>query len=161
MALRREEPDFLLEGRLASNDAKETNFFPKLALQLPANKEEWKKKYRKARKPAGAMAKGALTASLIANILSGGRAKAGYLAYSAPAAIGAGAGLADYLASKKKKIPTPPSATKVAMAGSDTFTPGRALTQGRNTSSFQDKVIHKGGELRPATIGRNFRLPTE
>lgn len=166
MAMRHEVPDFLLEGRLASNDSKETGFIPKLGgnLKLPKTKEEFQSKYRKIRKPAASMARGALVASLIANIASGGRAKQGYLGYSTPALLGAGAGLADYAAMGKKKKPSgssdaKASVPKLAMLNSSTFTPGRALTTARNTGSFQSKLVHKGVEVQPATSGRAFRIP--
>jgi len=49
---------------------------------------------------------------------------------------------------------------KLAMTGSGTFTPGRALSQTKAVGSFQDKIIHKGDRLRPPTMGQNFKIPS-
>lgn len=178
MALRHEVPDFLLEGRLESNDAKETNFIPKLGGksmdQVRARRDEFQEKYRKARKPAAAALRGGLIGSFVGNMLTGGRLggdqfvrRMGLRGFGLG---GAGLGLADYYAqknySKKKRqerMESQKQTEKTAMteASHRTFTPGRALTTARNTSSFQDKLIHKGDTLRPATLGQKFRIPEE
>ena len=171
MAMRHEEEDFLLEGRLNSNDTKESNYFPKLGEeQAPeSTRERLQKKYRKARKPGTAALKGAFGGAFLGQLVTGGNlGGAGWkkqLGLRGFAGLGAGVGLADHYAGKhykrKKRQERAEAKLKVAMVGSETFTPGRALTQGRNTSRFQDKVIHKGGNFDPATIGRKFRLATE
>lgn len=168
MAMRREEPDFLLEGRLNTNDAKESNFFPKLGEDEDSTREKLQKKYRKIRKPATAALKGAFGGAFLGQMATGGNlGGAGWkkqLGLRGFGALGAGAGLADHYAGKhykRKKRQERQEQAKTAMIGSETFTPGRALTTGRNTASFQDKVIHKGGNFDPATIGRKFRLATE
>jgi hypothetical protein len=49
---------------------------------------------------------------------------------------------------------------KLAMTGSNTFSPARALSQTRAVGSFQDKVVHKGDRIRPPTMGQNFKIPS-
>ena len=180
MAMRHEVPDFLLEGRLESNDAKETGFIPKIGgqrLDQARNKrDKAQEKYRDLRKPGGAALKGGLTGSFIGQMLTGGRLggdsvrkRMGLRGFGA---VGAGLGLADHYANKryerakrkeryeanKAKAETPKTAM---VAASQTFTPGRALTTARNTGSFLDGVIHKGAPPQPATQGQKFRLPQE
>jgi hypothetical protein len=173
MAMRHEVPDFLLEGRLESNDSKETNFFPKLGTKMEKvrDKRDWlQEKYRAARKPGGAALKGGFAGAFLGNMLTGGRlggenwkTRMGLRGFGA---LGAGLGLADHYAQKRYKrkkreerAAARAEQAKTAMVGSATFTPGRSLTTGRNTMRFQDKLIHKGDTLRPATMGRKFQIP--
>jgi len=144
--------EYLPGGELSSNHPGDTNFVPKIAASDDQQglKGKFHKGYREARKPAAAAAKGALVGSLLANILTGGRAAG--LKYTTSALIGGGAGIADYMAVGKKKT---------AMTGSGTFTPGRSLAQSRAVGSFQDKVIHKGDRLRPPTMGQRFAIPSD
>lgn len=178
MAQRHETTDFLLEGRLDANDSKESYYFPKVAISkvdLESTREDAQEKYRDARKPASAALKGGLVGTFAGQTLTGGnlggegwKKRMGLRGF---AAVGAGLGLADHYAQKryKKEIKKKKDAlryiankkqTKTAMMGSTTFTPGRALTTARNTGSFQDKLIHKGDRLRPATIG-SIKPPTQ
>lgn len=174
MAMRHEVPDFLLEGRLESNDSKETNFIPKLGgkrmERVRSERDKIQEEYRKLRKPGGAALKGAFGGAFLGQMLTGGnlggqgwKKRLGLRGFGA---LGAGAGLADHYAQKRYKREQrkerAAAKAKVAMVGaSETFTPGRALTQGRNVGRFQDKLIHKGDRLRPATMGRNFQIPQE
>jgi len=140
--------DYLPGGQLPSNDPGETNFEPKIASKVD-------EAYKKYREPGKHALKGAIPGALLGNIL--GSAKMGKNPLRAGALVGAGLGLTDWIASGKAQK----WKKKHAMIGSQTFTPGRALSQSRSVGSFQDKVIHKGDRLRPLKLGQKFGLPSE
>jgi hypothetical protein len=140
--------NYLPGGELPSNDPAQTNFVPKIASTVDET-------YKKYREPGKHALKGAIPGALLGNIL--GPTKMGKNPLRAGALIGAGLGLTDWIASGKARK----WKKKHAMIGSQTFTPGRALSQSRAVGSFQDKVIHKGDRLRPLKLGQKFGLPSE
>ena len=143
----REQKEYLEGGELPSNTPQEVYADPKLA----SISKKLKKKYEKIHIPLKEMLGGAIAGGVLANIVTGGKAKG--IKLRAPAGAGAGVGLADYLLLKKPK-------KKVAMLGSNTFSPGRSLSQSRAVGGFQDKIIHKGDRLRPPTMGQKFIIPS-
>lgn len=157
--------EFLPGGQLSSNDPKETNFVPKLAALISKDtkksiKEDLKnarkkfhKGYKKVRDPAASAIAGGAIGTFGSRVLLGGSAR-GWKGYRFPAVIGAGLGVADYIAQGKghKKV-------KTAMMGSGTFTPARSLAQSSAVGSFQDKIVHKGERLRPLKLGQKFTVP--
>jgi hypothetical protein len=150
--------EYLVGGELPSNDPGQTNFKPKLAEASEVETKAYKK-YKRYREPAAAAMKGAFPGAFIGNIL--GPAKMGKNPVRAGALLGAGAGIADWIASgKARKWREAGRKAKTAMVmGSDTFTPGRALSQSRQVGSFKDKVIHKGEILKPVKAGPKFSIP--
>lgn len=163
--------DYLPGGRLASNDSSETNFVPKIAATAPpvqrpddfGNRlkkvqKKFHSAYNKVREPAAAGGKGALYATVAANLLSGGKAK-GYRGYTIPALAGAAAGVADHYAQgKKKQQEGMPKKAAIPRTSMSTFTPARQLTRGRHTGGFLS-MVHKGDKLSPPTVGKKFKIP--
>lgn len=149
--------EYLPGGELPSNDTKLALAMP----TLPKTKEEWQETYRTARKPASAALSGAFGGVLLSNVLSGGGAKG--WGYRAPALVGAGTGVADYLARGRLEKDfglQPPATAKIAMLGSRTFTSARELARAGRVGTFHDKLLHKGSIPQPPTLGRHFQLPT-
>lgn len=160
---------YLPGGELPSNDPTQTNFLPKIAQD--DLREKARDLYIRARGPTSSALKGATAGAVLGNVLTGGRLgmRTGLTRFGlrASAATGAGIGLADYfahgghiddaskiqgrIARRKAVIPS----EKIANFLSSTFTPARQLSEGLHTGSFE-KIIHKGGHLKPATVGRRF-----
>lgn len=148
--------EYLPGGELPSNDPNQTNFVPKIAAAGDLEGQAYKK-YKKYREPAGAGLKGALPGAFLGNLI--GPEKMGKNPTRAGALLGAGLGVADWVASGRARKWA--DKTKTAMMGSGTFTPGRAKAQSSAVGSFQDKTIHKGSRLRPMKMGQNFAIPSD
>ncbi len=168
--------DYLQGGELPSNGPSEVSFIPKLG-EEGNFKEKARDLYLHARAPGHAALKGALPGVFLGNFLTGGRlggsswkTRMGLRGF---AAVGAGAGLADYYLSgdhkdnqkmigdrksKRKATMPEPALAKTANLVSETFTPARQLSQGVQTGSFKE-MVHAGGHLRPLKVGQKFNFP--
>lgn len=170
--------DYLPGGELESNDPSQTNFVPKLAgkgettegkFDSKKLKKKFHKAYNKHREPAGAALRGGFGGAFLGQMLTGGRlggkglaARMGLRGFGA---LGAGAGLADHYAQGKKgrrrrRRRRSVLLDKTAGMPSGTFTPARQLQRGTHTGSFE-RVVHKGGVLRPPTVGQKFKFPSD
>ena len=115
-----------------------------LKMRIPTNKEDFQKVYSKGREPTAAGIRGGLAGFFLSRVASG--KLPGAAATRAMSALGAGVGVADHYAQAKKKSKT------AMLAASSTFTPGRALTQGRATGSFHSKIKHRGDISRDPVV---------
>lgn len=162
---------YLPGGELPSNSPTQTNFVPKIA-----SNEDFQDRasalYSKARNPAISALKGAGGGLVVGNLITGGRLGSlsglSRLGLRAFGSVGAGVGLADYYAQGKHRAgethrkASMPASDKLKTANflSSTFTPARQLSEGLHTGSFE-KLIHRGGRLKPPKVGNTFTFPGE
>lgn len=168
----RKGKEYLQGGRLPANTESETSFVPKLAgyqmgysrmgrigMRGPDETPAPQSGYDKMKDYGLTGMKGALTGAGVTG-LGGALYKHEFKPTSnkllrAGAGVGAAAAIADKLYTRHQQ-----NKQKVAMMGSQTFTPARDLQASSETGGFESKVVHKGPGLKPSgLVGRAGLLP--